>query len=223
MKLTLLPWVLVIGLGAALAMLYSSNRKQTAAVEQLRLENAQIQASVEETKKAQTQNENSEMARLRKDNEEVIRLRAEVSQLRQEKTTLNKQIQTAQSQAASAQSQVQNLQAQNQATRTGTGQPNPAVDEAFRQRYGLQPGATPSDAEKLNLCINNLRMIDGGKQQWALENKKPVNTLVSSADIAPYLKDRTLPTCPSGGAYTVNPVGVNPTCSVGGHALPKTQ
>src|SRR5436190_1600731 len=174
MKMTLLPWILVVGLGTGLALTYSSNRKQTAALDELRQQNAQIQANSEEARNAQAQNDNSELVRLRKENEEVIRLRAEVTQLRQEKTALNKQVQTAQSQAANAQAQVQNIQAQNQAART-TGPPTSAEQvDAFRQRYGLQPGAPVTDADKLRACVGNLQLIESAKQQWALQNQKPV-------------------------------------------------
>src|SRR5690242_1714977 len=36
-------------------------------------------------------------------------------------------------------------------------------------------------------CINNLRQIDGAKQQFALENGKTGSYNASSTDIAPYL------------------------------------
>jgi len=41
-------------------------------------------------------------------------------------------------------------------------------------------------------------------------------------DIAPYLKNG-IPKCPAGGIYTINSVGVAPTCSIRGHALPQAQ
>jgi hypothetical protein len=64
-------------------------------------------------------------------------------------------------------------------------------------------------------CLDNLRMIDGAKTQWALRNKKTngapvdvgaVNSLIS--------RDGEAPICPAGGVYTYNPVGVAPTCSL---------
>jgi prepilin-type N-terminal cleavage/methylation domain-containing protein len=67
-----------------------------------------------------------------------------------------------------------------------------------------------------NACINNLRQIDGAKQQWALENKKSSGVTPGSASIAPYLGRGTAgeyPTCPGGGTYTINDLTLAPTCS----------
>ena len=42
-----------------------------------------------------------------------------------------------------------------------------------------------------NACINNLRQIDGAKQQWALENKQAAHCdRRSSTDVQPYLRAR---------------------------------
>ena len=61
-------------------------------------------------------------------------------------------------------------------------------------------------------CINNLRLIDGAKDQWALENGKSTDQAVEPANIAPYLK-QGVPTCPIGaGVYTISPVGTDPLC-----------
>jgi prepilin-type N-terminal cleavage/methylation domain-containing protein len=38
-----------------------------------------------------------------------------------------------------------------------------------------------------NACVNNLRQIDGAKQQWALENKKAPTDTPGDSDIQPYL------------------------------------
>ena len=77
---------------------------------------------------------------------------------------------------------------------------------------------------QMNACINNLRQIDGAKQQWALENHQPSNaTAPASTVIAPYLGRGTaghFPTCPAAGTYAINDVSVAPTCSVGTHVLP---
>src|SRR5450432_3156618 len=71
-----------------------------------------------------------------------------------------------------------------------------------------------------NACINNLRQIDGAKNEFALEKGKKNGDDVTEADIAPYIKGGVLPTCPSGGKYTIGKVGETPTCSIPGHALP---
>ena len=78
-----------------------------------------------------------------------------------------------------------------------------------------------------NACINNLRQIDGAKQQWALENKKSATATPNSASIAPFLGRGTageFPTCPGGGTYTVGDLQTAPLCSrsssTPAHALP---
>ena len=78
-----------------------------------------------------------------------------------------------------------------------------------------------------NACINNLRQIDGAKQQWALENNKKTSASVASSAIKPYLGrgsgGGTFPTCPTGKAtYTIGKVSDKPTCSNSslGHSLP---
>jgi prepilin-type N-terminal cleavage/methylation domain-containing protein len=66
-----------------------------------------------------------------------------------------------------------------------------------------------------NACINNLRQIDGAKEQWALEQKKGENAACEATDIQDYIKGNKLPSCPAGStAYNVGALGVNPTCAV---------
>ena len=75
---------------------------------------------------------------------------------------------------------------------------------------------------KLNECINNLRQIDGAKQQWALETKQSSNTIPVAADLAPYLgrgPQSTFPTCPAKGVYTLQAISLPPVCSAKGHVL----
>ncbi len=76
---------------------------------------------------------------------------------------------------------------------------------------------------QMNACINNLRQIDGAKQQWALENKKPASATVASTSIMPYLGRGTTgqwPTCPASGTYTVGDLSTKPSCNVANHVLP---
>jgi outer membrane lipoprotein-sorting protein len=80
--------------------------------------------------------------------------------------------------------------------------------------------ATPLEVEQRNACINNLRQIDAAKNEFALEKGKTNGAAVTEADITPYLPGGKLPTCPSGGTYTIGKVGENPTCSIPGHELP---
>ena len=71
-----------------------------------------------------------------------------------------------------------------------------------------------------NACINNLRQIDGAKEQWALEKKKSAGAASVDAEVEEYIKGGR-PKCPAGGDYTFNAVDTSPTCSLSaqGHSL----
>lgn len=74
-----------------------------------------------------------------------------------------------------------------------------------------------------NACINNLRQIESGKEQWAMANNRSDGDTIDNAEVASYLKGSTLPSCPAGGAYTYQDVGVSVTCDVQdptSHVLP---
>jgi prepilin-type N-terminal cleavage/methylation domain-containing protein len=81
---------------------------------------------------------------------------------------------------------------------------------------------------QMNACINNLRQIDGAKQQWALETKQQGTTAPTYAQISAYMKSAVI--CPAGGStattfgasYDILAVDVRPTCKVlpATHALP---
>ena len=84
---------------------------------------------------------------------------------------------------------------------------------------------------QVNACINNLRQIDGAKQQWALEYKQGPTATPGATDIAPYIGRKTGGavadvdfTCPAGGTYTggIGNVETPPECSkkTDGHLLP---
>ena len=65
-----------------------------------------------------------------------------------------------------------------------------------------------------NACINNLRMIDSGKEQSALANKWADNSVVTTTIVDTYIKGSTTPECPAGGVYTYMVIGTNPVCNV---------
>lgn len=71
-----------------------------------------------------------------------------------------------------------------------------------------------------NACINNLRMIQAAKQQWALENQEPDSATPAESDLTPYLPHHLMPHCPAGGVYAIGVVTNPPTCTVPGHRLP---
>jgi hypothetical protein len=147
------------------------------------------------------------LTRLREENKDVLRLRNEVRRLREENQQLNRQ-------AQSAQAQAQTAQAQAEAARTTAAQ-------ASAQAQQLET-ASRTQAQVM-ACINNLRLLDGAKQQWALENNRNPASPVTLADITPYLKNRVVPGCPAGGIYTLGTVASLPVCSVPGHVLPRGQ
>ena len=59
---------------------------------------------------------------------------------------------------------------------------------------------------QLNSIFNNLRIIAGAKDQWALENKKGTGDSTSLTLISDYLKGATVKPVVS-ETYTTNPVG----------------
>src|SRR5690349_9466656 len=76
-----------------------------------------------------------------------------------------------------------------------------------------------------NACINNLRQIDGAKQQWALETKAASNAAPVETDIQPYLGrgasgTTTTVVCPADAAatmttsYTINDLTLGPACKI---------
>ena len=222
---TALPWlVAVIGIAAA-AYFFNANKSTTAQV-------ATLQQEVRELQPLRTENATlktnivpaEELARLRKDSEDALRLRNEVRQLRETKTTLTQQAQTAQTAAQQAHQQAAQAQAEAAAAnqRANTSQ-TMTVEQAaaIAARYGLTPTNSPVDI--LNACINNLRQLDGAKQQWALE-KRQIGTVTPAWEfLLPYLKAPAAPRCPGGGRYTINAVDTAPTCTIPGHTLPQSQ
>ena len=215
---TILPWLCIAALVAGMLILRSRGKETETALAELRQANQELKKTrveEEDLKKIQAQVE--ELGRLRKDNEELHRLRNEVRQLREEKQLAAKTAQPGLSPAgqtkgdASAQAQlllqVQQLLAENERLR--------AENQQFQQFQQLQANT------QANACVNNLRIIQGAKEQWALENKKVVGTEASAQDIQPYLRNNALPACPQGGVYTLNAVGALTTCSTPGHVLPQ--
>ncbi len=71
-----------------------------------------------------------------------------------------------------------------------------------------------------NTCVNNLRLIQAAKDQYAIENNQADTMTPTSADVSAYFKAQQLsgglPKEPQSGTYTVAAVNAAPTCSVGG-------
>ena len=69
------------------------------------------------------------------------------------------------------------------------------------------------ETAQLNSIINNLRVIDGAKQQWALETKQASNATPAETDITPYMKGAEMPTSVVGETYTIGSVTEAPTAT----------
>ena len=76
---------------------------------------------------------------------------------------------------------------------------------------------------QMNACINNLRQIDGAKQQWALEHQATSTASPGSTDIQPYMgrgSAGTLPYCPADSnkqftsSYVMGNVQTAPICNI---------
>ena len=84
---------------------------------------------------------------------------------------------------------------------------------------------------QMNACINNLRLIDSSKQQWALEKNGQNSSTPAGTDLQPYLGRSALgelPYCPADPAqgfttsYSPQNIGTKPTCLIvpSSHSLP---
>ena len=81
-----------------------------------------------------------------------------------------------------------------------------------------------------NVCIDNLRMLDSSKQQWALEHGAVASTVPQATDIQPYLGRGSgeLPICPIdpqqsfATSYVLQDCQTSPICQVfpAAHVLP---
>ena len=73
-----------------------------------------------------------------------------------------------------------------------------------------------------NTCIDNLRMLDAAKQQWALEHGKVATSIPLATDLQPYLGRGSgeLPKCPIdplqsfATSYTINDCQTTPVCQI---------
>ena len=65
-----------------------------------------------------------------------------------------------------------------------------------------------------NACINNLRQIESGCQQFSIANNLGPGAIINyPTDVASYVKlnsSGSIPPCPAGGTYSLLAVGANP-------------
>ena len=62
-------------------------------------------------------------------------------------------------------------------------------------------------------CLNNMRILDEAKEEYALENNKDSTTVPASDDVAPYIRSNAMPICPAGGVYSIESIGTTPSCT----------
>jgi len=83
----------------------------------------------------------------------------------------------------------------------------------------------PHHTQSANACVNNLRLIDSAKDQWALEQRKQSTDTPAGSDLQPYLGRGTageLPYCEKDTnsppsfytSYSINNLGTKPTCKI---------
>jgi prepilin-type N-terminal cleavage/methylation domain-containing protein len=75
------------------------------------------------------------------------------------------------------------------------------------------------ESARTRSCVSNMTKIANAKEQLAMEYRMSTGDAVDWADIVPaYIKDE--PQCPTGGVYSIEPIGTNPDCPIDGHDLP---
>ena len=80
---------------------------------------------------------------------------------------------------------------------------------------GIPSFAKARDSSREKACVNNLRMIAAGGEQYMMEENE---TTYSLSDAGGFIKGGE-PTCPAGGTYTAGTDTADPECDVTDHAL----
>jgi hypothetical protein len=164
---------------------------QQQSVSRLRAENRDLREQARQLE--QLRPENQQLAGLRVDGEELDRLRKEVAELhrlRAEVARLRREKEDA-----------ARLKAEN--TRLNV--------------HGKPLAAQETKADSMNSCLNNLRQIEGAKDQCALELKLGTGATVTADQISPYLKEGFENCrCPVGGQYAIAGIGELSACSIHG-------
>lgn len=70
------------------------------------------------------------------------------------------------------------------------------------------------ETAQLNSIYNNLRLVDGFKDQWALENRKASTATPSHDDLAPYFKNGKFPTPVVGETYELGAINESSRASL---------
>ena len=82
----------------------------------------------------------------------------------------------------------------------------------------LMPSAAATTTKE-GVCANNLRMIHGAVEQWAMENKlaRTDSYSLSDTNLLSYMKGGVIKSCPAGGVYSAGKsIADEPVCSIHG-------
>jgi predicted RNase H-like nuclease (RuvC/YqgF family) len=203
--------IAVIGLAVAVVALAVMTVIQQQTIGTLRHDNDELKALTAQLAPLQQQLDqaHAETAAVNNSTEsqkhELVRLRNEVTKLREDSQQL-----------AHAQQQIQNLNQQVASEDAVRNDQAAALQGATQKLQGIQ------QQQNANACINNLRLIDSAKQQWALEFRKTSADTPTWDDLRQYIgrgPNGDLPTCPEGGTYSIGTIAEKPTCSIKGHVL----
>ena len=192
-------WVCLALMLVAEGFLFQANHQRDAALADLRDAQQKLHAAEAERDELKNSNAGQQAA-------EIVSLRKQNQMLGDKVNALQKNL--------------DHLQAESQQTAQHLSKARDAL--AVQQENLQQLQAQQQQAAMVanaNTCINNLRQIDQAKQQWALEKSKEATDVPAAQDLAPYFQNGVLPVCPDGGTYTINAVGMLPTCSIPGHVL----
>ena len=80
------------------------------------------------------------------------------------------------------------------------------------------PSLVPArNLPNVNDCVENLRLIDAGKEQAALMFCLTYGDSLSTNSVNQYIRGKTTPVCPNGGKYRYGTIGSDPECDYEGH------
>ncbi len=80
------------------------------------------------------------------------------------------------------------------------------------------PSLRSKYSEPRDLCVVQLKQLDGAKKSWAAKNNKAADAVPTEADlIGPSGFFKKMPVCPEGGVYRLNAVKDLPSCTLAGN------
>ena len=187
----LLSAAIVVGAGTPLVVQQKSLNRLRVENQELRERSQQLEPLREGNQQlAGLQVDSDELERLRREVAELHRLRAEVAQLRREK-------------GDQARLQTENTQLKEHLKALAARE---LQTQAALMNSSVKAGET-AQYNSYNSILNNLRIIEGAKDQWALENKKGVGDTVTETDLLPYFKDNAMPGKVVGESYVLEAIG----------------